>query len=85
MALKLARRKLALRKPLTQWWAEALSRYSLEELPITAAIAIRSVGLDPIHNDPADRLLIATAQEHGLTLLTPDLTVAKYPNLKVVW
>jgi PIN domain nuclease of toxin-antitoxin system len=85
MALKQARKKLSLQKPLLEWWAEAIARHALVELPISAKIAIRSVELESIHGDPADRLLIATAQEHGLTLLTPDPVIAKYSNLNVLW
>jgi PIN domain nuclease of toxin-antitoxin system len=41
--------------------------------------------LPAIHRDPFDRLLIATAQQHRLTLLTPDASIAQYPNLQVAW
>jgi PIN domain nuclease of toxin-antitoxin system len=85
LALKLARRKLRFPKALPDWWAKAISRHRLAELPVSASIAIRSVGLEPLHADPADRVLIATAQEHGLNLLTPDPVIAKYSNLKVLW
>lgn len=36
--------------------------------------------LPPIHRDPFDRILIAQAQVEGLTLLTADKTVARYPG-----
>lgn len=41
--------------------------------------------LPPIHQDPADRLLIAIALEHQCTLLTPDQTIRSYPNLQALW
>ncbi len=67
IALKQARGKLALSQPVAQWWNHALQRYSLTEVPISASIAMASVALPPIHADPADRLLAATALEHQLT------------------
>jgi PIN domain nuclease of toxin-antitoxin system len=85
MALKNARGKLTLPGPIQNWWNQALARHGLLELPITAEIAIASTALPGLHNDPADRLLIVTAQQHQLTLLTPDLTIAKYPNLTTLW
>jgi PIN domain nuclease of toxin-antitoxin system len=51
-----------------------------EELPVTGAHAAALAGLPPIHKDPFDRMLIAQAAVEGLTLLTSDRTVAKYPG-----
>ncbi len=42
------------------------------------AIAIRT--LPNFHKDPFDRILIAQAIVEGLTLLTADVTVARYPG-----
>lgn len=36
--------------------------------------------LPPIHKDPFDRLLIAQALIEGITLLTADDMVARYPG-----
>jgi len=51
-----------------------------EELPITSAHAVGLDALRPIHKDPFDRILVAQAQIEGLTLLTADEQVAKYPG-----
>jgi PIN domain nuclease of toxin-antitoxin system len=51
-----------------------------EELPITSAHAVGLDALPPIHKDPFDRILVAQAQIEGLTLLTADEQVAKYPG-----
>src|SRR5437762_13701687 len=85
IALKHARGKLALAGSVSNWWPQALARHGLVELPITGEIAIASTALPGVHADPADRLLIATAQQCQLTLLTPDLMIAKYLNLTVLW
>jgi PIN domain nuclease of toxin-antitoxin system len=50
------------------------------ELPIFSAHAAAIDMLPPIHKDPFDRLLIAQAAVEGITLLTNDATVAKYPG-----
>jgi len=36
--------------------------------------------LPPIHKEQFDRLLIAQASVEGITLLTDDAVVAKYPG-----
>jgi PIN domain nuclease of toxin-antitoxin system len=48
------------------------------ELAVTGAHAAMLAGLPPIHKDPFDRMLVAQAIVEGFTLLTSDLTVAKY-------
>ena len=50
------------------------------ELPVTGAHAVAVDLLPPIHKDPFDRLLIAQARVEGLTLLTADRMVARYPG-----
>jgi PIN domain nuclease of toxin-antitoxin system len=36
--------------------------------------------LPPIHKDPFDRILVAQAMVEGITLLTVDPVVARYPG-----
>jgi len=85
IALKAARRKLSLRMAPDVWWARALEQHQLEELPITSRIAIAAAALEAIHNDPFDRILIATAAEHGLRIVSPDRVISRYRNVGVVW
>jgi PIN domain nuclease of toxin-antitoxin system len=49
------------------------------ELPVTSEHAIAADGLPPLHKDPFDRLLVAQAIVEGITLLTVDEVVARYP------
>jgi PIN domain nuclease of toxin-antitoxin system len=50
------------------------------ELPVSSdhAVAIRT--LPNLHKDPFDRILIAQATIEGITLLTADPIVARYPG-----
>ena len=50
------------------------------ELAVTGAHAVALAGLPPIHKDPFGRMLVAQAIVEGLTLLTSDPAVAKYPG-----
>ena len=50
------------------------------ELPVMGAHAVAVDLLPPLHKDPFDRLLIAQARVEGLTLLTADRMVARYPG-----
>ncbi len=50
------------------------------ELPILSEHAVAVDGLPPIHRDPFDRLLVAQATVEGITLLTSDTVIARYPG-----
>ena len=49
------------------------------ELPIGSEHVVAIDTLPPLHKDPFDRVLIAQALVEGITLLTRDPTVARYP------
>lgn len=51
-----------------------------DELPVLAEHALAAEALPPIHRDPFDRLLLAQAIAEGLTLLTADARLARYPG-----
>jgi PIN domain nuclease of toxin-antitoxin system len=61
-----------------------MSLAPLREAPVTheIALATRSVALP--HRDPADRLLVATALIHGLTLVTADRNVGRSKQVPVL-
>jgi PIN domain nuclease of toxin-antitoxin system len=50
------------------------------ELPVTGEHAVMVGSLPPIHKDPFDRLLVAQATVEGVTLLTSDEIVGRYPG-----
>jgi PIN domain nuclease of toxin-antitoxin system len=58
----------------------ALLDSSYIELAIASEHAVAVDTLPPIHKDPFDRILIAQAMVEGITLLTSDPRVAKYPG-----
>ena len=62
-------------------FAVACSTTASSELAVTAQHALwRRYSLPPIHKDPFDRLLVAQATVEGLTLLTADATILRYPG-----
>jgi len=50
------------------------------ELPVTSQHAVNLDSLPPLHKDPFDRLLLAQALSEGITLLTADGPLARYPG-----
>ena len=50
------------------------------ELPILGAHALAVAALPPLHKDPFDRILVGQSIAEGITLLTADPVVARYPG-----
>jgi PIN domain nuclease of toxin-antitoxin system len=85
VAIKVARGKLRLIEPPVQWFVGLLERYDLREVPLDAAIACAAAALPPLHRDPFDRVIVALAQAHELTVLTSDENIRKYPDVTTRW
>jgi PIN domain nuclease of toxin-antitoxin system len=50
------------------------------ELPVTSEHAVSIDALPDLHKDPFDRILLAQALSEGITLLTADAQLARYPG-----
>ncbi len=59
--------------------AEEWTEHGFAELPLTSEHAERALALPAIHRDPIDRFLVAQALVEGLTLVTDDETIRRYP------
>ena len=51
-----------------------------QELTLTGEQAQRIAALPLLHKDPFDRILLVQAASHGLTLVTSDRMLARYPG-----
>lgn len=61
------------------WFARLMALPAVQEAPFTGAIAIAAYQLPgDLHNDPADRMLIATARHLGVPILTRDRKIIEY-------
>lgn len=78
VALLLAKNRLTLNVTAVQW-RESLLAAGFVEIPVDGAIAARSVALPNFHDDPADRIIIATALE-GHQLITDDSRIHDWPG-----
>jgi PIN domain nuclease of toxin-antitoxin system len=55
-------------------------------LPITGRACVRALGLPPAYpQDPADRMIGATALAEGLPLLTADREIRRSKALHTIW
>ena len=86
MALLVQKKRLVLKVGLDEWISSAESIRFLNFLPIDNAIALHSVNLpSPLHSDPADRIIIASALALEAALITKDEKILNYPFVNAVW
>ena len=66
------KRRVALDRPVARWVDAAMNASPLTEASLTYDVAVESGRVRLPHQDPADRLLAATARVFDLTLVTAD-------------
>lgn len=79
VALLVRKGRLRLEQSLGDWRRDLLGR-GVIELPLAGAGCIAAAELENFHADPADRLIVASAQEIGATLLTADEKILAWPG-----
>ncbi len=70
IAMLKRKRRIALSGSLEHWYRTQLEQ-GIVEIPVNGTIGLRAANLPNFHADPADRLIVATAQE-GHRLITAD-------------
>jgi len=78
IGIKYALGKLPLPQPPAAWWPRAVDVFSLHVIPFTDVIALRAGSLPPIHADPFDRGIIATALQHDFRVASVDRLLMPY-------
>lgn len=76
--------KLLLPDAPRRWWTEQIEKWGLVELPMTADDLLRGSELPPHHKDPFDRVILAQALLHDLSVVSADRAFPAY-SVRVVW
>jgi PIN domain nuclease of toxin-antitoxin system len=88
-ALEIARliflRRIQLAESASAWIADSVRSLGAQSLDVTPHIAAEAYELPAnFHKDPVDRVLVATARVHNLTLITADELILRYPHVKTL-
>ena len=78
--------KLSFSVDVDTWLVKVESLPFVQFIPVDNKIAAKSANLpEPLHNDPADRIIISTALQNGADLITSDKRILAYPNVRSIW
>ena len=83
IAIKVSIGKLKIKQSV-QEIAELCVQQQIEIIDIAPAYCDAMIRLPPIHHDPFDRIIIATAQVNGGTIVTKDRIIPQY-DVPTIW
>ena len=78
IGVKCRSRKLKLPVPPREWFQEIVDHHDLAVQPLDWDVCMAAAELPPIHKDPCDRFIIATAKMHRLSVVTADPVFRSY-------
>lgn len=86
IACAVAKNRLALKEHWRVWFRKHCMLNGWNVLPADLDIMEEAYSLPgDVHNDPADRILIATSRVHRIPLITGDRKILDYPHVKTIW
>lgn len=84
IAMLASKGRIEMDRPARQWLEDALTNTGTILLPIEPAVAALAARL-PLHGDPADRLIVATAITNGAELVTKDEQIRASGLVVSIW
>jgi PIN domain nuclease of toxin-antitoxin system len=84
IAVKHALGRLPLPEPPERYVPAQRDARGIEPLPLDEEAALHLYRLPLLHRDPFDRMLVCQALIGGLTLVTPDPAILRYP-VRTLW
>ena len=86
VALLVQRNRVKFTMHVRDWIQKSEQLPFLKFIPVINALAVQSVFLPkPLHDDPADRIIIATALSLGASLVTRDEKIRSWPHVQTIW
>ncbi|MCF2134102.1 MULTISPECIES: type II toxin-antitoxin system VapC family toxin [Burkholderiaceae] len=86
IAMLVEREKLVLSMDVASWLTTVSAIDAVRFVPVDVEIGLKSVDLPgKFHQDPADRMIVATARKLAVPLVTRDEKIRAYKHVKTVW
>ena len=86
VAMLVEKKRLKFNQDVLSWIRLALDLPKIVLAPLLPEIAVRATRLGrAFHDDPADRLIVATALHHDATLVTADKRIRAFGGVSTIW
>ena len=85
-AMMVSKGRINLKIDPKSWLDHSIKNSGLQVIDLSPEIAMDACNLPgEFHKDPADRIIVATARNHNMTLLTKDTKILEYPHVNSLW
>jgi PIN domain nuclease of toxin-antitoxin system len=75
--------EIQLSMALSEWISRSMVDLAAHTVGVSHDVAMEAYALSgTFHRDPVDRVLVATARQEGLTLVTADDRILAYPHVR---
>jgi PIN domain nuclease of toxin-antitoxin system len=79
------RKRIILEMPCLEWIKRSIELMKIQIVPLTPEISVESCHLPGhFHGDPSDQLIVASARNESLVLVTRDKNILKYAQQKYI-
>jgi PIN domain nuclease of toxin-antitoxin system len=86
IARKVEKRQLVLDRSLDLWIDLAIDDAQVQVIEFNRTILVESCRLpQPFHGDPADQIIVATARDGAMGLISKDARIRSYPHVLSYW
>lgn len=86
IGMLVAKGRITLGMDVTEWLDTVQAIRGVTLLPLSAKIALDSTRLPgEFHEDPADRMIVATARAENAPLVTADRRILAYSHVRTLW
>jgi len=80
------RKRLELDRHWRLWFHAALEQNGWQNFPVDLPVIEEAYSLPPpVHGDPADRIILATARVRSCRIVTADSRLLRYPHAATIW
>jgi PIN domain nuclease of toxin-antitoxin system len=80
-----AKGRLDLDRDVLLWITQALEIPKVRLLDLSPAVAVASTRLELTHDDPADRMIVATTMAHRVPVVSKDKRIRSFPPANAIW
>ena len=86
VAMLVTKKRLVLDRETLVWAKQALALPKISLVPLSPEISIASASLgERFHGDPADRMIVATAMELRVPVVTKDERIRSFKGIEAIW
>ena len=86
VSMLIDKERLILSMDVESWFDEVSQIDGVRFVPIDNEIGIKATVLPgDFHNDPADRMIVATARKLAVPLVTADEKIRNYEHVRTIW